>query len=129
MKIINPPGLPPPRGYSNGVVAEGRTLFVAGQIGWNESSRLVGDRFVDQFDQALANVLTVVKAAGGAPESVSRLTIFITDKGQYLSATEEIGQRYRARMGRHYPAMSLVEVNALLEPGALVEIEATAVIS
>jgi enamine deaminase RidA (YjgF/YER057c/UK114 family) len=129
MKIINPPGLPPPRGYSNGVVAEGRMLFVAGQIGWNESSRLVGDRFVDQFDQALANVLTVVKAAGGAPESVSRLTIFITDKGQYLSATEEIGQRYRARMGRHYPAMSLVEVNALLEPGALVEIEATAVIS
>ena len=74
MKIINPPGLPPPRGYSNGVVAEGRMLFVAGQIGWNESSRLVGDRFVDQFDQALANVLTVVKAAGGAPESVSRLT-------------------------------------------------------
>ena len=129
MKIINPPGLPPPRGYSNGVVAEGRMLFVAGQIGWNESSRLVGDRFVDQFDQALANVLTVVKAAGGTPESVSRLTIFITDKGQYLSATEEIGQRYRARMGRHYPAMSLVEVKALLEPGALVEIEATAVIS
>jgi enamine deaminase RidA (YjgF/YER057c/UK114 family) len=129
MKIINPPGLPPPRGYSNGVVAEGRMLFVAGQIGWNESSRLVGDRFVDQFDQALANVLTVVKAAGGAPESVSRLTIFITDKGQYLSATDEIGQRYRARMGRHYPAMSLVEVKALLEPGALVEIEATAVIS
>ena len=129
MKIINPPGLPPPRGYSNGVVAEGRMLFVAGQIGWNESSRLVGDNFIDQFDQALANVLTVVTAAGGAPESVSRLTIFITDKGQYLSATEEIGQRYRARMGRHYPAMSLVEVKALLEPGALVEIEATAVIS
>jgi len=129
MKIINPPGLPPPRGYSNGVVAEGRMLFVAGQIGWNESSRLVGDSFIDQFDQALANVLTVVTAAGGAPESVSRLTIFITDKGQYLSATEEIGQRYRARMGRHYPAMSLVEVKALLEPGALVEIEATAVIS
>lgn len=129
MKIINPAGLPSPRGYSNGVVAEGRMLFVAGQIGWDESSRLVGDRFVDQFDQALANVLTVVKAAGGAPESVSRLTIFITDKGQYLSATEEIGQRYRARMGRHYPAMSLVEVKALLEPGALVEIEATAVIS
>jgi len=129
MKIINPPGLPPPRGYSNGVVAEGRMLFVAGQIGWNESSRLVGDSFIDQFDQALANVLTVVTAAGGAPKSVSRLTIFITDKGQYLSATEEIGQRYRARMGRHYPAMSLVEVKALLEPGALVEIEATAVIS
>ena len=129
MQIINPPGLPPPRGYSNGVVAEGRVLFVAGQIGWTERSALVSDRFVDQFDQALANVLAVVKAAGGAPESVSRLTIFVTDKGQYVSAKEEIGQRYRARMGRHFPAMSLVEVKGLLEPGALVEIEATAVIS
>ena len=104
-------------------------LFVAGQIGWTERSTLVSDRFVDQFDQALANVLTVVRAAGGAPESVSRLTIFVTDKRQYVSAKEEIGQRYRARMGRHYPAMSLVEVRGLLEPGALVEIEATAVIS
>ena len=129
MQIINPPGLPPPRGYSNGVVAEGRLLFVAGQIGWTEQAELVGDRLVDQFDQALANVLTVVKAAGGVPESLSRLTIFVTDRLDYLSAAEEIGRRYRARMGRHYPAMSLVEVKALLEPGALVEIEATAVIS
>jgi enamine deaminase RidA (YjgF/YER057c/UK114 family) len=128
MQIINPPGLPPPRGYSNGVVAEGRVLFVAGQIGWTGQAALVSDRFVDQFDQALANVLTVVKTAGGTPESVSRLTIFVTDKSQYVSSAEEIGQRYRARMGRHYPAMSLVEVKGLLEPGALVEIEATAVI-
>lgn len=128
MQIINPPGLPPPRGYSNGVVAEGRMLFVAGQIGWTEGAELVGDRLIDQFDQALANVLTVVKAAGGVPESLSRLTIFVTDRLEYLSAAEEIGRRYRARMGRHYPAMSLIEVKALLEPGALVEIEATAVI-
>ena len=129
MQFINPPGLPPPRGYSNGVVAEGRVLFVAGQIGWTGQATLVSDRFADQFDQALANVLTVVKTAGGAPESVSRLTIFVTDKAQYVSSKDEIGQRYRARMGRHYPAMSLVEVKGLLEPGALVEIEATAVIS
>ena len=129
MKIINPPGLPPPRGYSNGVVAEGRMLFVAGQIGWNERSELVGDRLVDQFDQALANVLTVVNAAGGGPESISRMTVFVTDKAQYSAATVEVGERYRARMGRHYPAMSLVEVKGLLEAGALVEIEATAVIS
>ena len=128
MQFINPPGLPPPRGYSNGVVAEGRVLFVAGQIGWTGQATLVSDRFADQFDQALANVLTVVKTAGGAPESVSRLTIFVTDKAQYVSSKDEIGQRYRARMGRHYPAMSLVEVKGLLEPGALVEIEATAVI-
>jgi enamine deaminase RidA (YjgF/YER057c/UK114 family) len=129
MQIINPEGWPPPRGYSNGVVAEGRVLFVAGQVGWTERGTLVSDRFADQFDQALANVLTVVRAAGGAPESVSRLTIFVSDKGQYLSAAEEIGRRYRARMGRHYPAMSLVEVKSLLEPGALVEIEATAVVA
>jgi enamine deaminase RidA (YjgF/YER057c/UK114 family) len=129
MHIINPPGLPPPRGYSNGVVAEGRMLFVAGQIGWTAQGALVSDRFADQFDQALANVLTVVESAGGARESVSRLTIFVTDKTQYVSSKDEIGQRYRARMGRHYPAMSLVEVKGLLEPGALVEIEATAVIS
>lgn len=129
MQIINPPGLPPPRGYSNGVVAQGRMLFVAGQIGWNEQSELVSDRFVDQFDQALANVLIVVNAAGGGPASISRMTVFVTDKAQYSASREQIGERYRARMGRHYPAMSLVEVKGLLEPGALVEIEATAVVS
>jgi enamine deaminase RidA (YjgF/YER057c/UK114 family) len=128
MVIINPPDLPAPRGYSNGLVAEGRLLFVAGQVGWTERAQLVGDRFVEQFDQALANVLSVVRAAGGAPESVARLTIFVTDRNEYLSAQQEIGERYRTRMGRHYPPMTLVEVRALLEPGALVEIEATAVL-
>jgi enamine deaminase RidA (YjgF/YER057c/UK114 family) len=126
--IINPPDLPPPRGYSHGLVAQGRLLFVAGQIGWTDRAELVSNRFVDQFDQALANVLSVVRAAGGNPESVARLTIFVTDRTQYLSAQPETGERYRARMGRHYPPMTLVEVRALLEPGALVEIEATAVI-
>lgn len=128
MTIINPPGWPPPRGYSNGIVAEGRMLFVAGQIGWDEKGILVSDRMPDQFDRALANVLAVVDAAGGAPTSIVRLTMFVTDKAAYIAARSEIGDRYRVRMGRHFPAMTLVEVSALLEPGALVEIEATAVL-
>jgi enamine deaminase RidA (YjgF/YER057c/UK114 family) len=128
MTIINPPGLPPPRGYNNGIVAEGRMLFVAGQIGWDEKGMLVSDRMPDQFDRALANVLAVVDAAGGAPASIVRLTMFVTDKAAYIAARSEIGDRYRVRMGRHFPAMTLVEVSALLEPGALVEIEATAVL-
>lgn len=128
MTIINPPGWPAPHGYSNGIVAEGRMLFVAGQIGWDEKGVLAGDRLVDQFDRALANVLAVVDAAGGVPKSIARLTLFVTDKAAYITARAEIGDRYRARMGRHFPAMTLVEVSALLEPGALIEIEATAVL-
>jgi enamine deaminase RidA (YjgF/YER057c/UK114 family) len=128
MKPVNPKTLALPRGYSHGMAGEGRVLFVAGQIGWNSHGELVGERFADQFDQALANVLTVVTEAGGTPASVGRLTIFVVDKSEYLAATKEIGERYRARMGTHYPAMTLVEVKGLLEPGALVEIEATAVI-
>ena len=128
MTIINPPGLPPPRGYSHGIVAEGRLLFVAGQIGWNADADMVSDRFVDQFDQALANILAIVLAAGGSPLSIARFTVFVVDKSEYLAAQREIGERYRARMGRHYPAMTLVEVRSLLEPRARVEIEATAVI-
>jgi enamine deaminase RidA (YjgF/YER057c/UK114 family) len=128
MRIINPAGLAPPRGYSHGIAGGGEVLFVAGQVGWNAQAELVSDRFADQFDQALANVLAVVGEAGGAPQSIARLTIYVTDKEEYLAATREIGDRYRARMGRHYPAMTLVEVKALLEPGARVEIEATAVV-
>ena len=129
MKAIKPHSLAPPRGYSHGSIGEGRVLFVAGQIGWNEHAELVSERFVDQFDQALANVLGVVTEAGGTAASVGRLTIYVVDKSEYLAATKQIGERYRARMGTHYPAMTLVEVKALLEPGALVEIEATAVLS
>jgi enamine deaminase RidA (YjgF/YER057c/UK114 family) len=128
MTVINPPGLAPPRGYSHGVIAQGRTLFVAGQIGWNAKAEFVSDRFVEQFDQALANVITIVLEAGGLPDSIVRLTIFVVDKGEYLAATREVGERYRARMGKHFPAMTLVEVSSLLEPRARVEIEATAVI-
>jgi len=129
MKPVNPSGLARPRGYSHGIEATGRLLFVAGQIGWNARAAIVGDSFVAQFDQALANVLTVVAEAGGTPEAVVRLTIYVVNKTEYLSAQQEIGEVYRARMGRHYPAMTLVEVSSLLEDGAKVEIEATASIA
>ena len=128
MTSFNPPTLAAPRGYNHGIAAAGRVLFVAGQIGWNEHAELVSDNFVAQFDRALANVLEVVTAAGGTAQSVGRLTIFVTDKQAYLTSTKDIGLRYRERMGKHFPAMTLVEVKSLLEPGALVEIEATAVI-
>ena len=127
MIIVNPPQLPQPRGHSHGLLADARVLFVAGQVGWGAGA-IVSERFADQFDQALANVLAVVAAAGGTAESLARLTIFVVDKAAYVDARREIGERYRARMGRHYPAMTLVEVRSLLEPGALVEIEATAVL-
>jgi enamine deaminase RidA (YjgF/YER057c/UK114 family) len=129
MTPINPARLAPPRGYSHGMVGEGRVLFVAGQIGWNAQSELVSDRFADQFDQALTNVLVIVREAGGAPESIGRLTIYVVDKTEYLGARREVGEKYRARMGGHYPAMTLVEVKSLLEPGAKVEIEATAILA
>ena len=128
MTIINPAALARPRGYSHGIASQGRILFVAGQVGWNANAEIVSDSFVDQFDQAMANVLEVVAAAGGTAESVARLTIYVIDKHEYLAATAELGTRYRARMGKHYPAMTLVEVKGLLEPGAKVEIESTAVI-
>lgn len=128
MTIITSKELAAPRGYSHGILATGRLLFVAGQIGWNARGQLVSDDLVDQFDQALANVLAVVREAGGRAESVARLTIYVTDKAEYLAAQGAIGARYRARMGKHYPAMTLVEVKALLEDGAKVEIEATAVL-
>lgn len=127
--LINPPNLAPPRGYSHGVIGHGRVLFVAGQVGWNERSEIVSDRFADQFEQALANVLLVVQEAGGSPESVARLTLYVVDKAEYVAAQKDIGERYRARMGHHYPAMTLVEVKSLLEPGAKIEIEATALIA
>jgi enamine deaminase RidA (YjgF/YER057c/UK114 family) len=130
MKIINPESLGRPRGYANGVLADaaGRLLFVAGQIGWDENRRLVGDDFVEQFARALANVLAVVNEAGGSPERIARLTVYVTDKREYGERTREIGERWRSLMGRHFPAMTLVEVKGLLEDGAKVEIEATAVL-
>jgi enamine deaminase RidA (YjgF/YER057c/UK114 family) len=129
-RFINPESLGSPRGYSNGVLAEGggRLLFIAGQIGWDEQQKIVGRDFVEQFDRALMNVITVLTGAGGRTEDLARLLIYVTDKDEYRSRTREIGERYRARMGQHFPAMALVEVKGLLEDDALVEIEAIAVL-
>jgi enamine deaminase RidA (YjgF/YER057c/UK114 family) len=108
--------------------AGGRLLFVAGQIAWDGERRLVASDFPGQFDRALENAVAVVRAAGGGPEHVARLTLYVTDRRQYLADLAAVGDAYRRVMGRHYPAMALLEVQALLEPGALVEIEATAVL-
>jgi enamine deaminase RidA (YjgF/YER057c/UK114 family) len=128
--FINPESLGLPRGYSNGVLTEagGRLLFIAGQIAWDEQQRIVSRDFVEQFDRALANVITVVEEAGGRVEEIARLLIYVTDKNEYRSRTREIGERYRARMGRHFPTMALVEVKSLLEDEAKIEIEGMAVI-
>jgi enamine deaminase RidA (YjgF/YER057c/UK114 family) len=129
-KLINPESLGAPRGYSNGLLAEagGKLLFVAGQIGWNEQQTLVSSDFVEQFDQALANVMTVVAAAGGTADNVARLVIYVTDKNEYNGRLREVGERYQARMGKHFPAMVLLEVKSLLDDAAKVEIEAMAVL-
>ncbi len=130
LEAINPESWGEPKGYANGVLAPpgGRLLFVAGQIGWDEKQNIVSDDFALQFAQALSNVVTVVRAAGGSPEHIARLTIYVTDKQLYLADLKGIGASYRELMGRHYPAMALLEVKGLLEPGAMVEIEATAVV-
>jgi enamine deaminase RidA (YjgF/YER057c/UK114 family) len=130
LTLVDPPELGQPRGYANGVVvpAGRRLLFVAGQVGWDSSQRLVGDGFAAQFAQALGNVLAVVRAAGGGPEDVARLTVYVLDREEYAASRRELGRCWRETMGRHYPAMALVEVRGLLEPGARVEIEATAAV-
>jgi len=128
--LINPESLGAPRGYSNGVLtaAGGRLLFVAGQVGWDERQTIVSDNFAEQFDRALANVIAVVTAAGGAPDQVARLVVYVTNKQEYTEGLKEIGASYRARMGKHFPAMVLVEVKGLLDDNAKVEIEAVAVL-
>ena len=127
--VINPAEWQAPKGYSNGILAEGGSLlFVAGQVAWDRDCRIVSDDFARQFGQALENVLAIVKSAGGQAGSITRLLIFVTDKREYIAKLKEIGAVYRQLMGRHYPAMTLVEVSALLEDSAKVEIEALAVI-
>ena len=130
LEIINPESLGAARGYANGVLAPagGRLLFVAGQIAWDERQEIVSADFVEQFDCALQNVLAIVAEAGGAPDCVARLVVYVTDKREYRERTREIGERWRARMGRHFPAMALVEVKGLLEDAAKVEIEGIAVL-
>jgi enamine deaminase RidA (YjgF/YER057c/UK114 family) len=116
------------KGYANGIAAEGRMVFVAGQVGWNAEQKFESQDFVAQTRQALQNIVAVVREAGGAPEHITRLTWFITDKKEYLSRLAEVGEAYRSVMGTHFPAMTMVQVVALVEDGAKVEIEASAVI-
>lgn len=129
MRIINPEALGQPIGYNNGLLFNGGSLlFIAGQIGWDKERRIVSDDFADQFAQALENVLTVVREAGGSPENIARLLIFVADKDEYASRLRDVGSAYRQLMGKHFPAITLVEVSNLLERLAKVEIEAIAVI-
>ena len=128
MKIVQPPHWPKPKGYANAIAATGKTLFLAGQIGFDDTGAIVGDDFVAQAKQALRNVVTLVEAAGGKPEHIVRLTWFVTDRDAYLTSLNELGLAYREVLGRHYPAMSLLVVSALVEARAKVEIEATAVL-
>ena len=128
MERLQPPGWPPPRGYANGVAAEGRLVFVAGQIGWDETGAFPAADLPGQVRQTLRNVLAVVAQAGGGPEHVARMTWYLVDREDYLANQRAIGAAYRDTMGGHFPAMAVVEVSGLLEPEAKVEIEATAVL-
>ena len=128
MEILQPPAWPKPKGFANGIVATGRMVFLAGQVGWDETENMVGDDFVAQAKQALSNIVAVLAEAGGRPEHIVRLTWFVTDRAAYLGSLDALGKAYREVMGRHYPAMSLLVISALVEEGAKVEIEATAVL-
>ncbi|MBM4358499.1 MAG: RidA family protein [Deltaproteobacteria bacterium] len=128
IETVLPEGWPRPPGYSNGVVASGRVLYVAGQIGWDAAGTFVGDDMRSQFKQALANVLAVVRAAGGEATDVVRLTAYLVDLDAYRSDLRGYGLAYREVMGKHFPAMAFVGVSGLVEPRALIEIEATAVL-
>jgi enamine deaminase RidA (YjgF/YER057c/UK114 family) len=128
VKILQPPGWARPKGYANGIAARGTLVFVGGQIGWNAAQQFESDDFVAQAAQALRNVVAVLAAAGGRPEHIARMTWYVLDKREYLASYRALGAAYREIIGRHYPAMSAVEVSALMEDRARVEIEATAVI-
>ena len=128
MKTLQPPGWQQPRGYANGIEATGRLVFVAGQIGWDENCEFQSDDLVQQTRQALLNTLAVLAEAGAGPEHITRMTWYITDKQAYLDKTRELGEVYREVMGKTFPAMAMVQVMALIEDRALVEIESTAVI-
>lgn len=128
-QVLRPPGWPRPSGYSDGVVASGRLVVLAGQIGWNpRTSQFESDLLIDQVKQALRNVVTLLHEAGAEPQHLARLTWFVTDRDAYMAERREIGAAYRAVIGAHYPPMSLVMVSGLVEARAKVEIEATAVV-
>ncbi|RMH40262.1 MAG: RidA family protein [Deltaproteobacteria bacterium] len=127
-QVIQPEGWPAPKGYANGIVARGRTLYVAGQVGWDTDGRMA-DGFVAQFAQALDNVIAVVRAAGGGPTEIVSMTIYVTDLDAYRRSLGELAGVWRDRFGRHYPAMTLVQVAGLVEPGGMVEIQAIAMLA
>jgi enamine deaminase RidA (YjgF/YER057c/UK114 family) len=127
-RILQPAGWPRPSGYSHGVAAQGEQIFVAGQIGWDPSGRFASANVADQVRQALENIVAVLASGGAAREHIVRLTWFVTSRDDYHANLKQIGAAYRAVMGSHYPAMSVVQVSALMEPQAKVEIEATAVV-
>jgi enamine deaminase RidA (YjgF/YER057c/UK114 family) len=128
MEILHPPGWPRARGYSNGVAASGRTVCVSGMVGWDERGQFQSDDFVAQTRQALQNIVAVLAEAGARPEHIVRMTWYVLDKREYLDAGAALGAAYRDVIGRHYPAMSAVQVAGLLEERARVEIEATAIV-
>ena len=127
-RVLHPRGWKEAKGFANGVVAQGRVVFLAGQIGWNAQQKFESGDFIAQAHQALTNIVTLVEEAGGKVEHITRLTWFVTDKKEYLARQRELGDAYRAVMGRHFPAMTLVQVAALVEDEAKLEIEATAVL-
>ena len=128
MKLLQPPGWPRPKGYSNGVSATGRMIFTAGVIGWDEREMLVSHRLDQQFAQALKNVVAILKEGGAEPRHIVRLTIYVTSIQEYLPLRDDLAPIWKSIMGDHYPAVALVEVSRLVERSAKVEIEATAVV-
>jgi enamine deaminase RidA (YjgF/YER057c/UK114 family) len=129
IEFVQPKNWTSPKGYANGVIAQGRQVFIAGQVGWNALAQFESDDFVAQVEQALRNIVDVLAAAGGEPRHLVRLTWYVTDKTDYVARQRQIGEAYRRTIGRHFPAMTLLVVAGLLEPRAKVEIEGTAVIA
>lgn len=128
MRILQPPDWAKPRGYSNGVASRGQLVFISGQVGWDANCQFTNSDFVGQARQALQNIVAVLAEADGKPEHITRLTWYVVDKQEYLDSGKALGEAYREIMGSHYPAMTAVQVTALIEDAARVEIEATAVI-
>ena len=127
-QILQPPDWPRPKGYANGVAATGRMVFTGGVVGWDADERFVAEDFAGQFRQVALNTLAILAEAGAAPEHIVRMTWYVVSRNEYLAAVKEVGAAYRELFGRHFPAMAVVEVTALIEPAARLEIETTAVL-
>jgi enamine deaminase RidA (YjgF/YER057c/UK114 family) len=128
MKFLQPPNWPRPKGYANGVATRGSLVFLSGIVGWNARGEFAASDFTSQVRQALLNIVEILKEAQARPEHIARMTWYVLDKNEYMAAAREIGTAYREIIGRHYPAMTVVEVSGLVEPNARVEIEVTAVV-